>query len=214
MSNKVIAIFGGTFDPIHTGHIQTALEVSKKFNLDEIRFLPCKTPVHDKSPHLLAEHRVHMLELALENIPSLKVDYSEVERDTPSYMVSTLESIRNEYPKNPICLILALDAFLKFDTWHQWQKIPDLAHLIIVPRLGYELPIEGDVVTLMSERQSFDFDDLNNALCGRLFYVDTSTFDISSTKIREFYASGEIPEEFLPEAVAKYIEKHDLYRTK
>src|SRR5277367_879058 len=132
MNTKPIGIFGGAFDPVHFGHLRAATEVAEHFSLETVYFVPCQVPVHKPSTLANAEHRLAMLQLAIANQKKFWVDDREIRRETPSYMVETLRSFREEVgPKTPLALILGLDALFGFTTWYHWQEIFDWAHLIV-----------------------------------------------------------------------------------
>ena len=134
--NKPIGILGGTFDPVHYGHLRTALELFQILNLAEIRFMPCQIPVHKDEVHADPKHRLAMLELALAGTPEFKVDHRELQRSTPSYMIETLISLRKEYPDTPLALIMGSDAFINLATWNSWQELTDYAHIVVAIRAG------------------------------------------------------------------------------
>ena len=139
----MIGIFGGTFDPIHYGHLRSALEVKDIFGLNEVRLIPCASPPHREQPAVTAEMRLQMLELAIKNQPGLKIDTRELDRhkvsdQTPSYMVDTLKSLRQEFPAEPLLLFIGTDAFKHLTSWHQWQQLFDYAHIVVMTRPGFD----------------------------------------------------------------------------
>ncbi|MDP3877813.1 MAG: nicotinate-nucleotide adenylyltransferase [Methylobacter sp.] len=139
----MIGIFGGTFDPVHFGHLRSALEVKDIFGLDEVRLIPCAMPPHRESPAVTAAMRLQMLALAIKNQPGLKIDTRELERyerqQTPSYMVDTLESLRQEFPHETLLLFIGTDAFKYLTGWHQWQRLFDYAHIVVLTRPGFAI---------------------------------------------------------------------------
>ena len=126
---KPIGILGGTFDPIHFGHLRSGLEVYESLEFEHIRLIPCGVPPHRELPIASNEQRLAMMRLAVEDNTKLIVDQRELQREGPSYTVDTLLELRQEFPDTPLCLIIGSDAFLGLDSWHQWKKIPQLAHL-------------------------------------------------------------------------------------
>ncbi len=138
----MIGILGGTFDPIHYGHLRSALEVKDVFGLTEVRLIPCANPPHREQPTVTAKMRLQMLELAIKNQPGLKIDTRELDRydqhQAPSYMVDTLKSLRQEFPTEPLLLFIGSDAFKHLTGWHQWQQLFDYAHIVVMTRPGFE----------------------------------------------------------------------------
>ncbi len=139
----MIGIFGGTFDPVHFGHLRSALEVKDIFGLDEVRLIPCAMPPHRESPAVTAAMRLQMLALAIKNQPGLTIDTRELDRyqlqQTPSYMVDTLESLRQEFSNETLLLFIGTDAFEHLTGWHQWQQLFDYAHIVVLTRPGFAI---------------------------------------------------------------------------
>jgi len=206
-----IGIFGGTFDPIHDGHLRAALEILQKLQLKEVRFVPCKKPVHEKVSHAHTEERLAMVKSAIKDIPGLCIDDREILRETPSYMVTTLESLREELGKTPIFLILGVDAFAKLDSWHQWEKLIELSHIIVINRPGHALPQSGKVVDLMKQYQTNQAEELYHSPAGKILFLATTPLDISSTQIRNDISAGKNTTYLIPDEVYDYIRKHHLY---
>ena len=194
-----IGILGGTFDPVHYGHLQIARSVAEAFQLAEVRLLPCYQPAHRELPIATPEERLAMLRCAVKNEPLLTVDDSEIQRQGISYMADTLEILHEQLPYTPLYLILGSDAFLGLPTWYHSEKILQLAHLIIIPRAGYPLPKNN------SE---------NKKTAG---YMSTHTMPlipISATTIRQQILAGNNPIELLPLLVYDYILKNTIYLNK
>ena len=136
----MIGIYGGTFNPIHYGHLRTAIEVREIFGLDELRLLPCAQPAHRSTPEVSSEQRLQMLQLAISGVSELQVDTRELERTGISYMVDTLAAIRAEALQVPIMLFIGMDAFNGLTSWHRWQELFDYAHIVVMtrPKFGVE----------------------------------------------------------------------------
>jgi nicotinate-nucleotide adenylyltransferase len=209
----ILGIFGGTFDPIHHGHLRAAREVYERLKLSELRFIPAAQPPHRRQPQATAEHRFAMARLAIESEPGFATDDRELKRGGPSYTVLTLESLRAELGAAvPLCLLIGADAFLEFETWHRWREIPALAHLVVMRRPGS--PATRDPATWPAwarERACHKSGELAKAPAGRVLFVDISPQDISATRIREAIARGAPVADQLPEAVERYIRRHGLY---
>ncbi len=148
----MIGIFGGTFDPVHFGHLRPALEVQQALGLDEVRFIPAGQPPHRDMPHATAPQRLSMLQTAIEDQPGFAADEREIQREGPSYMVDTLALLREELGQIPLCLILGYDAFLGLPAWHQWHRLIELAHLVITHRPGWNhADLDETLQTLVSQ---------------------------------------------------------------
>jgi nicotinate-nucleotide adenylyltransferase len=210
----MIGIFGGTFDPIHYGHLRSALEVKDIFGLDEVRLIPCASPPHRGQPAVSAEMRQQMLELAIKNQPGLKIDTRELDRhkaseQTPSYMVDTLKSLRQEFPDEPLLLFIGTDAFKQLTRWHQWQQLFDYAHIVVMTRPGFTI----ETLDGFFRARLADAKELAQAPAGKLCFQQVTQLDISATAIRAMIADKQNPVFLLPDAVLEYIQQHKLYET-
>ncbi len=210
----MIGILGGTFDPIHYGHLRSALEVKDTFGLDEVRLIPCANPPHRQQPGASAEMRLQMLKLSIKNQSGLKVDTRELDRLSelrPSYMVDTLKSLRQDLPRVPLLLFIGSDAFKHLTCWHQWQQLFDYAHIVVMTRPGFETQ-ELDV--FFKARLANDIKELEGYAAGKLFISPVTQLDISATAIRDMIAKKKNPGFLLPDAVIEYIKQHKLYETR
>jgi nicotinate-nucleotide adenylyltransferase len=204
----MIGIFGGTFDPIHYGHLRPAQEAVQKLALAELRFIPAAQPPHRPPPLASAAQRLAMVELAIRGLPGLRADDRELQRGGSSYTVLTLESLRAELGKTPLCLLIGADQFRSFETWHRWQEIPALAHLVVLNRPG---TLFGALPVWARARVCEDFRFLREAPAGQLAFLSVSPQDISATRIRAALARGESVQGLLPEAVLDYIRINQVY---
>lgn len=204
----MIGIFGGTFDPIHYGHLRPAQEAMQKLALAELRLIPAATPPHRPPPQASAAQRLAMVELAIRDFPGLRVDDRELQRGGLSYTVLTLESLRAEFGNTPLCLLLGADQFRSFETWHRWQEIPALAHLVVLNRPG---ATAGSLPAWARGRECADFYVMREASAGRLAFLSVSPQDISATRIRAALVRGESVQGLLPEAVLDYIRINQVY---
>lgn len=211
MPHQPIGIFGGTFDPIHVGHLRTAHELMTALELAEVRFVPSRIPPH-RPPAVAPEAlRLRMLEAALEGLPGFRVDGRELRRAGPSYMVDTLASLREEVGAQPLCLILGLDAFLGLPTWHRWRELPDLAHIVVARRPGVAQGMEGEAGELLRARATTDRHDLARSPAGCVLLRDVTQLDISSSAIRSLVAAGGDPRFLVPDPVLELIAKTHIY---
>jgi nicotinate-nucleotide adenylyltransferase len=211
----MLGIYGGTFDPIHYGHLRTALEVKDALRLDALRFLPCRLPPHRGTPGATPAQRLRMLELALEGCGlGFAVDRRELERAGPSYMVDTLDSLRAELPDEPLCLILGLDAFCGLPRWHRWRELFGLAHIAVMQRPDAPEPAwNEELEEVVRERRLQQVDALSMSLAGRIVFLDVTQLAISATSIRQLVAAGKSPRYLLPDPVLAMILEQGLYRT-
>ncbi|MEH6911035.1 MAG: nicotinate-nucleotide adenylyltransferase [Oceanicoccus sp.] len=209
---KTIAIFGGTFDPIHNGHLQSALELKQQLKLDQMRLLPCHRPPHRDVPGCTGSQRLEMVRLAITGT-DLIVDDREMLRPGLSYSVDTLEQYRREFgDETSLCWVMGTDAFAHFDRWHRWQEFLSLAHIIVISRPDAQLPSDGPIAELVSQHQFTEESDLHVRPNGSILFVTLQPYPISATGIRAAIASEEEVEQFLPAAVLNYIHLHQLYQ--
>ncbi|WP_454782554.1 nicotinate-nucleotide adenylyltransferase [Legionella sp. WA2022007384] len=208
-----IAIFGGTFDPIHNGHLQASISIQSYFKFDSYIFLPCKVPTI-KPPSLANKaQRIEMIKLAIQEIPDFKLDLREIERDTPSYMVETLHSFRLEYPNASITLIIGYDAFLSLPHWYQWEKIITLANLLVINRIEFADKALPEIMQrFLKKYQRTSKDQVLNAQAGNVFLFDAGHYEISSTALREAIKKGADVQDKLPYRIYEYIKSQELYR--
>lgn len=206
-----IGIFGGTFDPIHYGHLRTAFEMLQALRFDEVRFVPCGNPPHRGKTYADAELRLEMVRVATEAQHGFVVDDRELRRDGPSYSVDTLATLRNEYPLRPIALMIGMDAFLGLPKWYHWREILQLAHIVVAHRPGWRAPDIGPLGELLADRGTHRIGDLHQAKSGHIFIHDVTQLEISSTEIRELVAVGRDPRFLMPDAVRDVIEKSGCY---
>ena len=210
----MIGIYGGTFDPVHVGHLRTALEVSETLGLDELRFIPCQVPPHRPQPGATPLQRRTMLELALADAPpGFRVDPRELNRPGPSYMVDTLISLREDIGSRPLILILGMDAFLGLPGWHRWREITELAHLGVMRRPGHEPRWPLELEKEIHERLTYQATDLQSKAAGRALLLNVATRDFSQPTAQS-RRRRQNPRYLTPEPVARYIAQHGLYQHK
>lgn len=211
---KNILIYGGTFDPPHNGHLNTALAVQNRLHFNRFVFLPCKTPVLKKASLASGKERVAMLKLALEDYLAFEIDLREMTRDTPSFMVDTLASYRQELGHHAkITLCLGTDAFMQLPQWHSWQKILELSHLLVIKRPERKEQCMPDVIKkLLLTHETFDPDTLLTSPCGKIYRFDAGEYPISSTWLRSQIQAGHKVDKFLPAKVYQYIKTMGIYK--
>jgi len=206
-----IGVFGGTFDPVHIGHLRTAHEMLTGLGLAEVRFIPSRNPPH-RPPSVAPEAlRLRMLEAALDGLPGFRVDDRELRRPGPSYMVDTLASLRAEVGSQPLCLLLGLDAFRGVPEWHRWRELPALAHIVVARRPGVAGKIDGEAGDLLRSRATDNPRALATAPAGTVLMLDVTQLDISSSAIRKLVETGADPRFLVPDAVRELILKTHIY---
>nr|VFK53339.1 MAG: nicotinate-nucleotide adenylyltransferase [Candidatus Kentron sp. TUN]VFK61961.1 MAG: nicotinate-nucleotide adenylyltransferase [Candidatus Kentron sp. TUN]VFK69676.1 MAG: nicotinate-nucleotide adenylyltransferase [Candidatus Kentron sp. TUN] len=211
MSCESIGILGGTFDPIHNGHLRFAVEVRDKLCLSSVRLIPLGKPSHRAPPQATDKIRLQMLAAAVRNEPGLIVDDQELRRDGLSYTVDTLDALRQRFPHSSLCLILGMDAFCQLDTWSRWHRILELAHIIVAQRPGTLLPKAGKVAHLLADRETNNPACLQDEPAGRIAIHPVPQLDISATRIRTLTARGASIRYLVPDAVLEIITHEQLY---
>ncbi|MDX1552734.1 MAG: nicotinate-nucleotide adenylyltransferase [Marinobacter sp.] len=205
-------IYGGTFDPIHHGHLRLAVELRERLGVPEVSLMPCHVPPHRDVPGATSEQRVALLELAIADEPGLTLDTRELGREGASYTAETLRQIRAELgPDEPIAMVLGTDSFAGFDRWQEWQRIPELAHIVVVRRPGPGLRPGSVPARLLEERSVGGVDALYQVPCGHILELDPPLLDISATGIRDRILSGRSPRYLLPDRVWQEIRHQGLY---
>ena len=206
-----IGILGGTFDPVHCGHLRLAMEVRDLLGLASVRLLPAPNPRLRDAPHADASLRLELLEAAIDGEPGLEVDARELERDGPTYSVETLESLRREFLDEILVFILGMDSFRRLDRWHRWRELVDLAHLVVAERPGDALPDEGPVAELLATRRCDDADALMSKRAGHIMICAPPLLDISATRIRRLLAEGRSIRYLVPDKAIEVIERTRCY---
>ena len=206
-----MGIFGGTFDPIHYGHLRTALELLEGLSLEEVRFIPCgQQPLRDE-PTAPSETRLSMVRAAVENEARFSVDTRELEREGPSYSVDTLTGLRTEHEDRPLCLLLGMDAFLSLPDWHRWEELIGLAHIVVAHRPGWQAPVDGELGGLVRTHVTTVPQDLVAERCGRVFVTPVTQLDISASGLRGLMRAGLDPRFLVPESVRAIIQETECY---
>jgi nicotinate-nucleotide adenylyltransferase len=215
--SRPIGIFGGTFDPVHFGHLRPALELKEELGLERVHLIPCNIPPHRGEPHASAEQRCAMLQLAINDEPDMVLDRRELERPGPSYMVDTLKSLREEYGgERPLCLIIGGDAFLGLPSWYHWQELIQLAHIVVAHRPGWKLDeatLDAPLATLLQQQRLNGAEQLCSSPAGGVLLQTVTQLDISATAIRSLVSAGGSANYLLPQPVWDYIRQHNLYRS-
>jgi nicotinate-nucleotide adenylyltransferase len=211
LNARPIGIFGGTFDPIHLGHLRTGFELLQSLQLSELRWIPVGNPGHREPPLAAAALRLEMVRAAVAGQPGFVIDEREVRRSGASYTVDTLEELRAEHPTRPLCLVLGMDAFLGLTAWRRWTDILALSHLVVAHRPGWQRPGQGLLRDLLEQRGTTHAADLHAALAGRIYVHAVTQLEISSTGLRDIITSGRDPRFLVPEPVRVIIRETGCY---
>lgn len=206
-----IGIFGGTFDPIHFGHLRTGFELAGLLRLHELRWIPSGRPGHRDAPLASPAMRLAMVRAAIEGQSGFIADDREVKRERITYTIDTLEELRSEYPEHPLCLILGMDAFLGLPQWHRAAELLSLCHIVVAHRPGWTLPTTGPLAQLVATCGARDVAPLHVALQGRVYVHAVTQLEIASSELRAILVSGGDPRFLVPEPVRRIILETGCY---
>ena len=197
----MIGIYGGSFDPIHLGHLKTATSLKTELQLDHLFLLPCCEPVHKVGLKYSSNDRLKMLNLAVDNFSTLEIDSREINRGGGSYMIDTLCELKQIYKDEPICLIIGMDSYLKIKTWKDWQEFSKLVHLVILQRQGFKL-IDSALESFHTTKEVHQLKLESNGL---LYFSNSPKINISSSDIRSRIAANQNLDDLLPKSVINYL---------
>jgi len=210
----MIGILGGTFDPIHIGHLRSAVDIKQALGLDELRLIPCHIPPHKDYAVTPAKHRLAMANVAVAEQPGLLVDDREINREGPSYTVDTLSQLREELGEGAsIILIMGTDAFERLDSWRDWQRLGDLAHIVVLERPEQSMILSPTLTAYYAQRKTEDVTLLRNKPAGSILLTKQTQLPISATMIRQAIQAGQSIRYLVPDSVWQYIDKHELYQS-
>jgi nicotinate-nucleotide adenylyltransferase len=212
--SEPIGLFGGTFDPIHNGHLRTAFELWQSLKLAQVRFLPTGNPPHREVPLAPSELRLEMVRAAVVGQAGFAVDDREIRRSGVSYSVDTLSDLRREHPQRSLCLLLGMDAFLGMPTWHRWREIFQLAHVVVAHRPGWKVPIMGPLGEEMVDRGTGNVRDLHTENAGRIHVHAVTQLEIASTDLRALILAGRDLRYLVPEGVRDLILRSGCYASR
>jgi len=208
-----VGILGGTFDPVHNGHLHLATTFLETLNMAELRFVPLNTPPHRTLPLASAEQRLEMLELAVENQAGLKVDDCEIRRGGISYSIDTLKHLRKILNETPVCLLMGIENFNTLNHWHQWQSLLDYAHIVIANRPGNDNKLtDEEIKNFMDVSITQSVEILHQQPAGLIMQLDVPMLDISSTQIRKNFQTNLNSDSLLPNKVLDFVQTHHLYK--
>lgn len=208
---RLIGILGGTFDPVHHGHMHMAQALITQYAFDEIRFLPCHIPAHRENPATRIHDRIEMLHLALEQLPYCHVDLLEINRGGVSYMADTLKDLKTIYPSDHLVFMLGMDAYNHLNTWHRWPTLLNHANMVVMPRPGHTRGCQSWQQAYCAEHETSDITDLRTHQAGQLFFAQTPERNVSATEIRKHIHAHTVTPEEVPTPVWQYIQDKKLY---
>jgi nicotinate-nucleotide adenylyltransferase len=201
----MIGIYGGSFDPVHLGHLKTATSLKTELHLDHLFLLPCCEPVHKVGLKYSSNDRLKMLNLAIDNFSTLEIDSREISRGGGSYMIDTLRELKRIYKDEPICLIIGMDSYLKIKTWKDWQEFSKLVHMVILQRQGFDL-IDSSLGSFQTTKEVQQLKLESNGL---LYFSNCPKINISSSDIRSRIAANQNLNDLLPKSVISYLRLHE-----
>jgi len=210
-----IGMLGGTFDPVHLGHLRSAVEVREALKLDRLHMIPAPQPPLRDTPQVSPEQRFELLRLGIGDTPGVMADDRELRREGPSYSVDTLAELRQAYGDSAsLVMIIGFDAFLRLAKWHKANQIFSLAHLVVIARPGYNARWPEELRELVGNREVDSVDELMRSPNGNVLTLALpSMMAISATYIRERLEKGKSVRYLLPEAVEEAILRHGLYHS-
>lgn len=208
----MIGILGGTFDPVHNGHIRLAIEFYEHLGLSELRLIPLRIPPHREPPLAEPEQRLAMLQLAVKNISGLVVDDCEIRKETTSYTIDTVCFIKKNIGDLPVCLLMGFDAFSKIHTWYRWEELLEYVHIAIADRPGNDIKeYTRELAELIKTHLTGNVADLKNSPSGKIYRLTMPMLDISATQIRKIISNNQSARGLLPGDVIEYINMNNLY---
>ena len=211
-SSQALALLGGTFDPVHYGHLRCAEQARQVFGLECVYLLPAGQPPHRLTPMATTPQRLHMLSLAQADFPHLGIDDRETRREGPSFMVDTLAGLRSENPGRTLILLLGQDAMNNLHRWRQWQKLFELAHIVTFPRSGAQPDYAPELAAQLERCRCTGPGALLEKPAGSFLHLDLELIDVSATDIQAIIRRGCSPRGMLPDSVLGYIDEKGLYR--
>lgn len=209
---KRIGMLGGTFDPVHIGHLRSALEVAESYALDKLLLIPSARPPHRDTPQVSAQQRLEMVQLAVADVAMLSVDDRELRRDKPSWSIDTLLSLRAELDEqDQLLLILGWDAFCGLPSWHRWSELLDYCHILVLQRPDADIEAPQVLRDLVAAKSVSGPQTLHGP-SGQIAFVWQTPLAVSATQIRHLLATQRCVRYLVPDTVFKYIYAHRLYQ--
>lgn len=212
VTNESIGLFGGTFNPVHYGHLRVATALAEHLELAQMRMLPCALPPHRELPKVSAAQRLAMLEMALKGQSVLRADGLELHRQGPSYSIDTLVQVRREIGEQvPLYFCMGMDALSDLNSWHRWRELLDHCHIVVCSRPGWSLPNQAPLASWINQHRCDNLNTVKGFAQGHIYFCDKVNVDLSSTAVRDHLDRGNCITDMIPVAVASYIKQHQLY---
>lgn len=208
----MIGVFGGTFDPIHFGHLRTAYEFHHRLRLSKTLLIPSREPPHRAAPRASVEQRWTMLRLAVAGVAEFEARDLEITRDGPSYTIDTLLGIRAEVGDRPICLLIGADSFLALPSWHRWRELFNHAHVVVAARPGVSCVPGSELAAEVDSRWIEKVAVLHRSPAGHVMTIEFTQLDISASALRTNARDGLSIRFLTPDSVAEFVERQGLYR--
>lgn len=210
---SAIGLLGGTFNPIHLGHLHLAQQALLRLQLSQVRFIPSAVPALKQSPTVRGEHRAAMVKLAIQDQPQFVLDHRELQRGGVSYSVDTLRSLRQELGAQiPLIWLMGSDAYANIQRWHEWSCLLDLCHIAVIQRPTNACPLSPEAQALLQQHQVQQISLLHHTPHGHILLLDIAAPNISSTNIRQRISQQQTIQQLVPQAVADYIQENKLYQ--
>ena len=206
----MIGVFGGSFDPIHFGHLLAAQTCIEQLSLKKLLFVPCHQHPFGKQFSASNQQRLDMLQRAIADNQLLAIDDRELHSEQTSYTFDTLNALAQDYPEQKLAFIIGIDAFANLPSWHRWQEILELAHIIVLPRPGFILPESGELYDYLCQHYCVDPKTLADST-SKIVIIDAPLLEISSSEIRDMFAKKQNPRYLLPNKVLNYIKEQHIY---
>ncbi|MFP8965696.1 nicotinate-nucleotide adenylyltransferase [Pokkaliibacter sp. CJK22405] len=207
-----LVLLGGTFDPVHAGHLRLAMEIADALPDAAIRLLPCQLPVHKAAAGASVEQRLAMLEHAIADEPRLNIDTQELDRDTPSYTILTLEATRQRIGcERPLFWVIGMDSLVNLPSWQRWQEMTDFCHLLVIARPGWHWPESGEAADWLKHHGVSELSDGFSDSHGQILTLTMPTLQVSATYIRQLIGQGRSPRYLIPDSVWNFIQQQQLY---
>ena len=211
--NMAVAIFGGTFDPVHYGHIKVASDLADHLDVNSVALMPCGKPTHRPPPAATPSQRLDMLKLSIVGNQKLTVEESEIDTTTPNYTINSLHRIRSRIgAKETVFLCIVSDTLSQLDSWHQWTDLTKYCHIVAISRPGLNRKYSSSLTNWIASRRCRDVAKLKENPAGFVYHCELSFLDISSTKIRQKIKTNEALQKLLPSKVINYIHINHLYK--
>ena len=206
-----IAIMGGSFNPIHFGHLRPALELQQQLNLAQVKLMPNHVAPHKSHTDTTTTQRCAMIQAAIIDMPALQLDMTELSMPQPNYSVATLQALRQQHPHTPLCFIIGMDSFINLPKWHRWRELLDYCHLIVCQRPGWMHEASLELQQHLKGNKTENMADLAQQKQGLVFFTQVTQLEISSSQIRQLRKQGMSIKYLLPDSVIQYIEQNQLY---